>query len=137
MRSHDEIDDAAIDKPAFSNGTEGYAWQDNWCSNCKHDDEEREIWCPILGVALMGKTPSEWIEQPWGQVKGQPEGVLAPALGDAYHCVEFEPRDDDGDEEPEPPEPRWDPEMPGQTTIFEVFTDQFVTEVEQAVKVDA
>lgn len=137
MRTPDEIHAGAIDEPAFSNGTEGYAWQDNWCGQCVHDDEATEKWCPILTEAILGRTPAEWIEQPWQQIKGRPEGETAPVPGDRYHCVEFEPREDgDGNDEPEPG-PRWDPEMPGQTTIFEVFADQFVTEIAEAPRVDA
>jgi hypothetical protein len=82
MRTEAEISAAATDGSPFSNGTEGYAWMDNWCGRCLNNDEETELWCPILTVALFGKTPSEWLEQPWGQVKGRPEGMTAPSLGD-------------------------------------------------------
>lgn len=128
MRTYDEAMAASKDERPFSNGTEGYAWTGNWCDTCVHDKGARDgtdpKGCPLLMIALMGRTPAEWIEQPWGQIKGRPEGETAPALGDTYHCTEYV-EDDDGGGEPDP-QPLWDPEMPGQTTIFEVFADQFV-----------
>lgn len=118
MRTEAEIMAAAVDQRPFSNGTEGYAWMDNWCFRCVHDDEEAEKYCPILTVGYLGKTPAEWVEQDRG-----PSGLMT--LGETYTCVEFDERRE-GDDEEEPPPPRWDPEMPGQSSIFEVFTDQFV-----------
>lgn len=128
MRTYDEAWEAATDKRPFSNGTEGYAWQDNWCGSCLNDSEQmvdEGRGCPLLLVALMDRTPAEWIEQPWGQVKGRPEGVLAPYLGDTYHCTEYRER---GEGEPDPPAPV--PEDPNQITIFEVFMDQAVEQFE-------
>lgn len=103
MRTYGEVWEDAKDERPFSNGTEGYAWTDNWCGTCVHEAGDNE--CPLLGVALMGRTPIEWIEQPWGQVRGQPEGVLAPSLGDTYHCIMHREEGDDGGE----PEPIPDP----------------------------
>ena len=98
MRTYEEAYAAAQPKPAFSNGTEGYAWMDAWCDRCVHDKGTRDgtddAGCPLVRVALMERTPSEWLEQPWQQVTGRPEGVTAPVLGDTYHCVEFRPEDD-------------------------------------------
>lgn len=137
MRSYDEIMADAKDKPPFSNGTEGYAWMANWCEDCTKNDEETELWCPLLSVALLGRTPVQWLEQPWQQVKGRPEGVTAPALGDTYHCTEFEerpewPGDDDPDEGP-PPDPSPPPVAEGQVDMFEVFADQIVEHIDSAV----
>lgn len=134
MRTEAEISADAKDEQPFSNGTEGYAWQDQWCCECTHDDEATELWCPILTVAILGKTPVEWIEQEWGE--------HGPTLGDTYHCTEFEQRpDDDGpdDDEPEPEGPGpFDPEMPGQVDIFTVFIEQGLTELaEQCAEVIA
>lgn len=103
MRTVDEILAEANDTPAFSNGTEGHAWEVNWCDQCVHDAPFRNMGkgtgCPILSVALLGKTPSEWFEQPWGE--------HGPRLGDQYHCIEFRPPGGGGDGEPRPrPEPR-------------------------------
>jgi hypothetical protein len=113
VRTYAEIDAAARDGSPFSNGTEGYAWMSKWCDRCKNNDEEREIWCDILSVALLGKTPSEWFEQSWGQVEGEPEGVVAPSLYDRYHCVEFRDEDGAGDTEPKPI-----PDPPDQEILF-------------------
>ena len=94
----------------FSNGTEGECWQANWCNRCLRDAPFRNgissTGCHLLLVAMMGRTPAEWLEQPWGQVRGAPAGVTAPSLGDQYHCIEFR-RPGDGGTEPRPkPTPR-------------------------------
>jgi len=119
VKTDAEIDAAAIDKRPFSNGTEGYAWMANWCDDCGHNDEETEKWCPILSVALLGKTPAECVEQPWQQVAGRPEGETAPVLGGTYECTEFElaaDPEDPGDPPPVAPEPV--PVADGQLELF-------------------
>lgn len=55
--------------------------------------------CPLIQVALMGRTPTEWIEQPLV------DGLMV--LGDQYHCIEF--RGPDGDGRDLPPKPRREP----------------------------
>lgn len=94
MRAEDEITADARDGSPFSNGTEGMAWMENWCERCVHDDEERNVFCPLVTVAMLGKTPAEWIEEkPF-------------SLGDRYTCVEFRDQDGPGDTEPQPvPDP--------------------------------
>lgn len=111
MRTYAEADAAALDKPAFSNGTEGECWTSNWCGRCIHDKPARQgrdgDGCPLILISLCGKTPSEWIEQPWGE-KG-------PSLYDRYHCIEFR-------DEHEPPPPRTTPlpTPPGQGELIPV-----------------
>lgn len=119
MRTYDEAFAAAVDQSAFSNGTEGHAWMDQWCFRCVHDKGTRDgsdpVGCPLVMVALMGRTPSEWLEQPWQQINGRPDGDTAPVLGDTYHCVEFRNEDDPGPGyEPQP-----DPPPPGQLPLFD------------------
>jgi hypothetical protein len=118
MRSYQEAYAAARDEPAFSNGTEGYAWMENWCESCVHDkparEERPEDGCPLIMVAFMSRTPSEWMEQPWQQIKGMPEGQTAPVLGDTYHCVEFRDEDDPG-----PGYEPVDPVSPDQLELFD------------------
>jgi hypothetical protein len=103
MRTPDEIEASARDGAPFSNGTEGYAWQSQWCDRCLVDAPFRNglkgaTGCPLLLIALGGKTPAEWIEQPWGE--------HGPSLYDRYHCVEFR-RPGGGGGEPRPkPEPK-------------------------------
>ena len=119
MRTYDEAKAAAKDEPAFSNGTEGYAWMDNWCDRCVHDKGTRdgtdEAGCPLVMVALMGKTPIEWIDQTENGHR----------LGDTYHCTEFRDEDEGGgdDDAPPPPGPPA-PEIDGQADIFAVFAEQ-------------
>jgi hypothetical protein len=109
MRSFDEIMASARDKPAFSNSTEGEYWTGAWCARCKVEDPHRnglkgnDMGCPLLCASLLGKTPVEWLEQPWGE--------SGPSLTDRYHCIEFRPRGGGGGGEPRPkPEP---PDMDG------------------------
>lgn len=113
-----DYDDAfarSRDVPAFSNGEEGHAWEANWCARCARDAPFRNgiapTGCPLLAIALMDRTPAEWFEQPWGQIKGRPEGQTAPVLGGTYHCIEFRAIGGGGGEGPRPrPEP---PDMDG------------------------
>lgn len=101
MRAYKEIEESARDEAPFSNGDEGYGWMENWCWRPCHEPDEL-AWqkyeagerktppksgtgCPLLLLALTGKTPSEWIEQPWID-------DLPPV--DRYHCVEFRGPDD-------------------------------------------
>lgn len=116
MRTYEEAFAAAREVRAFANGTEGHAWTDRWCDRCIHDQSARNdqvkpdpannglLGCALLAVALMGRTPAEWLEQPWPW-----------ALGDTYHCVDFRNEDDPGpgyEPTPEPP-------PPGQLPLFD------------------
>ncbi len=51
--------DRAEDTMPFSNSTDGYAWTDRWCGRCLKNTNDD---CPLLTVALLGKTPFGWIE---------------------------------------------------------------------------
>jgi hypothetical protein len=68
MRTLDEIEKSAREQSPFSNGDIGYGWMANWCDRCLVDAPFRNgispRGCPIIMVALLGKTPIEWIEQP-------------------------------------------------------------------------
>lgn len=127
MRTYDEAMAAARPKRAFSNGTEGYAWMDNWCDQCVHDrgarDGTNDAGCPLVRVALMDKTPIEWTDQT----------ANGHRLGDTYHCDEFR-RDDNGldDSDPEP-EPGPPPVIEGQVDMFEVFADGIAEQVTREV----
>lgn len=65
MPGYDEAAARSVDQPAFSNGTEGDAWQSAWCwregAFCMHDDIELggNRSCPLIEVALLGATPAE------------------------------------------------------------------------------
>lgn len=58
----------ARQRPAFANGTEGDAWMANWCERCAVDQPHREgrddIGCPLILVAIQGRTPAEWLDGP-------------------------------------------------------------------------
>lgn len=98
----------AVDEPAFSNGDEGYAWMDAWCARCVNDGYgtgSEQPQCPLIDVALNGRTPIEWFPQGDQHVGWR--------LGDTYHCLMFRDRDDPGGREPEPV-----PDPPGQLTLL-------------------
>ncbi len=75
MPAFDDAMDRAADRPAFSNGSEGDAWMENWCYRCRHDQSEEG--CPLLLVAMLGQTPAEWQEQD------------RMSLGSQYRCTQF------------------------------------------------
>jgi hypothetical protein len=108
MPDYEDTFARAVDQPAFSNGDEGYAWMDAWCARCVHDgygpglDEPQ---CPLLNVAMSGRTPLEWFAQ------ANEDGAYR--RDDQYHCVMFRDRDDPGGREPEPI-----PDPPGQLCLF-------------------
>src|SRR5271168_3567774 len=121
MRSYDEVYATARDEWPFSNGTEGFSWMENWCyAPCRnpaevawqrYEDGKRTTapkdfpgGCPLIQVALMGRTPTEWLEQPLVN------GLMV--LGDQYHCIEFRGPDDGGGK----PRPRREP--PGMDGLF-------------------
>jgi hypothetical protein len=79
---------------------------DRNCARCVHDasarnEEENGPGCPLVLVALQGRTPRQWLTPD--------EDSLV--LGD-FTCVEF--RDENGGP---PPEPRPVPDPPGQLTL--------------------
>lgn len=134
MRTKEEIDrDAEPDRRVFSNSTQYEIWaaSGKGCYDCKHDDPDREIYCPILGVALMGHWPAEWPQEehhwsfepnPATGYEGGSGTFLEPG-----ECTAFEERDDwPGDpEEPDgnpPPDPAV--EVAGQLDIFGVYAGQ-------------
>lgn len=49
----------ARDGRAFSNGFEGESWTRVWCADCQIGEEH----CPLIGVALLGRTPAAWEER--------------------------------------------------------------------------
>lgn len=118
MRTYEEIEASARDIPPFSNGTEWEMWAANWCWAPCHNPAEK-AWqnyeegkrktapkefpggCPLILCAMMGKTPSEWLEQP-------DDGYQRD-----YHCIEFRGPDEGGDGQPRP---RRDP--PGMDELF-------------------
>ena len=72
----DEAMDRAANRLAFSNGTESGAWMERWCYRCVHDMDDPG--CPLVLVAMLGRTPAEWQE------------VDRLSLGNQYRCTEFE-----------------------------------------------
>lgn len=96
--------DTARDVPPFSNSTEGEAWTANWCDRCLVDAPYRNglkgaIGCPLLMVALAGRTPVQWIEN---------EPL---SLGHRYHCINFRAPGGGGGEPRPKPTPRGQGEL--------------------------
>lgn len=71
--TEDEEYEQAVDHPAFSNGAEGETWMAVWCATCVRDEDE----CPLVGVAIFGRTPVQWISR-------NPQGMR-----DKYVCTEW------------------------------------------------
>lgn len=73
---------ASTPEPPFSNGTEYYDWSARWCDNCAQEDEfirsGKGLGCPLLMVALLGRTPVEWRE-----------GDSLARWRHDYYCTEF------------------------------------------------
>lgn len=94
-----EVWDRSQDRTPFSNGTEGEAWMANWCGRCLVDAPFRNglrgaIGCPLLAVALSGRTPAEWIcNEPL-------------RLGAQYSCINFRAPGGGGGEPRPKPTPR-------------------------------
>lgn len=95
--------ETARDNPAFSNGTEGECWMEANCHQCINDSPElvdRGEGCPLIEVAILGRTPMEWTPDKPG------------SLGEQYRCMYFRSKDDGPDPEPTPI-----PDPPGQLTL--------------------
>lgn len=63
MRTYEEAEAAARDGSPFSNGTEGEQWMARNCHRCANDTPDmvdRGEGCPLVLIALLGKTPAEW-----------------------------------------------------------------------------
>ena len=85
MRTYDELFVDAADRAAFANGSEGEAWTAAWCERCTRDDlADVDGGCPLLLVALMGRTPVEF-------VPGPTDAAGRVSLTQQYRCTEFDP----------------------------------------------
>lgn len=108
-----DFDDAfkrSRDQAPFSNGTEGYGWMANWCDRCLRDAPFQRMGkgsgCPLLQVALLDRTPAEWLDGPRDE-----RGLYS--IADQYTCIEFKAPGDGGGE------PRPKPEPPDMDGLFE------------------
>lgn len=129
MRSEEEIRTDAADERPFSNGTEWGIWADRFCYECVHDDANREIYCPIITVAMIGNTgspmwPKEWLRErvPWTDRDG-----VEHSYERVDACTEFEERRDPGDDDPPPPEPV--PDCDGQLDLIDAYLDTAIEEL--------
>lgn len=109
MRTYEEAMEASRDRAAFANGTEGEMWMANWCERCKHDTPAKQAkgGCPLVMVAMMQRTPSEWLDGPRDE-----HGRFSRY--DQYHCVEFRDINDKGGDGPS----RGPRPMPGQGELL-------------------
>ena len=129
-RSWEEIEKDAREGYPFSNSDIGYGWMANNCDICMVDAPFRNgianSGCPILGVALCGLTPVEWMEKP-------------DRIQD-YSCIEFRAPGGGGGEPRPKPEPPQDGLFPrpergtrmlvqSSTPVPSEAGDQFVLEV--------
>jgi hypothetical protein len=101
LPSYDDAFERAAAGPAFSNNDMWECFAERACYRCSNDGigaGRDEPQCPLILVALTGRTPAEWTDQ-------------EPPLG-AYLCVYFRDRDDPGGREPRPV-----PDPPGQLCL--------------------
>jgi hypothetical protein len=83
MPAYDDAFGKAADRPPFSNGSMWEIWSHRNCERCASDGMgagEDQPQCPLILVALMGRTPAEWTDR-------------EPPLGD-YLCSLFRARDE-------------------------------------------
>lgn len=79
----------ATDEAPFSNSTEGESWFAAWCATCARDAfADQGKGCPLLTVAMCGRTPAEWLRAPNHEVFTD-FGMAVPKL---YQCIEYRPR---------------------------------------------
>lgn len=101
----DVLFEQAREGAPFSNSDQGCGWMARWCDRCVHDRDAREGrlgGCPLVTVALMGRTPAQWL------TPDAESAVFAE-----YHCVEFRGEDDGPGPEPQPV-----PDPPGQLCLW-------------------
>lgn len=101
----------ARDERPFANGTEGYGWMGAWCDRCLVDAPFRNgiarTGCPLILVAMEGRTPIEWLDQKRTELRDGREMLVPYSIEDQYHCIEFRAPGDGGGGEPRPkPTPR-------------------------------
>jgi len=112
----------------FSNHTEFDIWADRYCYRCRKDNEETELYCPILGMAIAeGAWPDEWTARTHAWEAGGKSGSYEVV----DTCTEFEERrDDEGDgSEPEPP-----PVVEGQLDLIDAYLDTAIGELTTPVR---
>lgn len=139
MRTEAEIRQDAADRRPFSNGSEYGIWADRYCwAPCVHDDPDREVFCPVLSVALLGSWPREWTRR---YIKfGKPiEGTNRVEVSETTKddpaglevvdaCTEFEERRDDGPDDPDP-QPDPPPVCEGQLDLVDAYLDTAIGEL--------
>lgn len=114
LPTYEEAYAKAREGSPFSNGDEGHSWMGAWCGRCIHDKPARTgdpaNGCPLVGVAYMGRTPAEWLDN----TETSADGAMTPySRTGQYSCVMFRPEDDPGPQEPTPI-----PDPPGQDALF-------------------
>lgn len=71
MRDFEELFDDSTEGSPFSNSTMGDMWMGQWCENCQEDvaftQGDTENGCPLLALAMIGRTPKEWVKVPGSQ----------------------------------------------------------------------
>jgi hypothetical protein len=129
MRTEAEITADARPGRAFSNHSEFDVWASRYCYECVHDDAEKELYCPILGVALIsGTTPREWVPATVTTEYGPYEAIDS--------CTEFVqrpewPGDDDPDDGPDP-DPGPPPVVEGQLDLIDAYLETAIDELRKA-----
>lgn len=77
LLSFEQEYERAADERPFANGFEGESWMAHWCEMCVNSRLPDD--CPLIGVALLGKTP-----QPWWLIDKR-------SLKARFACQEYQP----------------------------------------------
>lgn len=147
MRTEDEIRADAADERPFANGSEHDIWASRYCyDDCVHDDAEREIYCPIINVALLGphgrpSWPVEWTRRYirfGARIEGTTRVEVHETTADdpagymtVGECTEYERRRDPGDGDP-PAEPDPPPVCDGQLDLVDLYLPTALAELTPA-----
>jgi hypothetical protein len=105
LPTYDQAWGTAREGSPFSNSDDGHAWLEANCQRCINDKPAREgheeDGCPLICVALLGRTPIEWTRT------DNPR-----SFGEKFRCMYFRDEEDGGD-----PEPQAIPDPPGQLAL--------------------
>lgn len=104
FEDYDALYDEARDEWPFSDSFEHSEFAARNCGTCIYDQEQHGDkvtgpGCPLLTIAMVGRTPIQWFE-------------TEPGSREPYRCIEYRHKDDGPGPEPQPI-----PDPPGQLVL--------------------
>jgi hypothetical protein len=76
LLTFEDYEPEADDRPPFPDGFSGEVWMVENCERCAHGENT----CPLLMLAIIGRTPHVWTER------------TNATLSHRWHCPEWTPR---------------------------------------------